>query len=194
MTITVEPLTGDALTQALPDLAQLRMTVFRAFPYLYDGDMEYEERYLASYRDNPRAVLVAARDGDRIVGASTGMPLVDHADAASLAHPDLPPAETIYYCAESVLLADYRGRGIGHLFFDIREAEARRMGFEYALFCGVVRPDDHPERPVDHRPLEGVWAKRGYQKLPGVTATFHWTDIGSDMETPHSLQAWMRRL
>ncbi len=189
----VERLTGDALQAALGDLAQLRIAVFRAFPYLYDGDLDYERHYLRSYTDNPRAVLVAARDGDRIVGAATGMPLADHADASQISGP-LPPVDRIFYCAESVLLPDYRGHGLGHAFFDLREAEARKQGFDFTLFCGVVRPEDHPMRPEGYRPLDAFWRKRGYEKAEGVTATFHWTDLGDTEESPHTLQAWIRRL
>ena len=39
--LRIERLSGDALLQYLPELARLRITVFRAFPYLYDGDMAY---------------------------------------------------------------------------------------------------------------------------------------------------------
>ena len=42
--IRVERLTGAALAAALPDVARLRIAVFRAYPYLYDGDAAYEER------------------------------------------------------------------------------------------------------------------------------------------------------
>jgi len=189
----VERLAGEQIDGALEDLARLRTEVFRAFPYLYDGDPANEHHYLRSYRENPNAVLVVARDGDRVVGAATGMPLADHGDAADLTGPT-PPAEQVFYCAESVLLPQYRGRGIGHQFFDLREAEARRQGFDYALFCAVVRPEDHPARPSDYRPLDRFWRKRGYAPLDGVEAVFHWTDLGMSSPTPHRLSAWMRRL
>ena len=42
MTIDVAPMTGAGLADVLPALAELRITVFRAFPYLYDGDAAYE--------------------------------------------------------------------------------------------------------------------------------------------------------
>ncbi len=189
----VERLTGDAVEEALDDLARLRVEVFRAFPYLYDGDAANEAQYMRSYRDNPHAVLVVARDGDRVVGAATAMPLADHGDAAGLSGP-VPPADQVFYCAESVLLPEYRGRGLGHAFFDQREAAGRDQGFTYALFCGVVRPTDHPMRPADYRPLDGFWRKRGYVPVAGATATFHWTDVGQTEKTPHTLQAWMRAL
>ena len=46
MTIRVAPLTGAAIIPALPALARLRITVFRDWPYLYDGAMTYEQGYL----------------------------------------------------------------------------------------------------------------------------------------------------
>jgi predicted GNAT superfamily acetyltransferase len=56
------------------DLARLRVTVFRDWPYLYDGDAAYERGYLARYARGD-SIVVAAFDGDRMVGAATGMPL-----------------------------------------------------------------------------------------------------------------------
>ncbi|WP_224815450.1 GNAT family N-acetyltransferase [Hasllibacter sp. MH4015] len=193
MSLGVEALTGPALDAALPDLARLRITVFRAFPYLYDGDAENEARYLASYRDTPRAVLIAARDGDRIVGAATGMPLSDHADAAQIEGAPFAPAD-VFYCAESVLLPDYRGRGLGHRFFDLREAHARALGFPLSAFCAVARAPDHPQRPADYRPLDPFWRKRGYAPVPGAQAHFDWTDVGDTAPTTKILNVWTRAL
>lgn len=191
--ITIEPLTGTALEAALPDLARLRIRVFRAFPYLYEGNLTHEAHYLRSYRDTPHAVLIAARDGDRIIGAATGMPLADHADAGQINNAPFA-AEDIFYCAESVLLPDYRGRGVGHAFFDHREAHARAHGFGHSAFCAVLRGETHPRRPADYRPLDPFWRRRGYAPVPGVTAEFSWTDVGEARDTPKTLQVWMKRL
>ena len=193
--ITVRPLTGAALDAALDDVARLRIAVFRAWPYLYDGDLDYERRYLKAYRQSARAVLVGAFDGADLVGAATGTPLADHADdfAAAFANSGLDMA-TVFYCAESVLLPGYRGRGIGHRFFDLREAHARALGFSQVAFCGVVRPATHPLRPNGYQPLDGFWRKRGYQPLPGVRATFHWKDVDHPFETAKELQFWLRSL
>jgi GNAT superfamily N-acetyltransferase len=191
----VRALTGAALDAALDDVARLRIAVFRAFPYLYDGDMDYERRYVASYRDSPGAILVGAFDGTRLVGAATGTPLADHAEAfaAPFAQTGLDIA-TIFYCAESVLLPEYRGRGIGHRFFDLREAHARSLGFTGAAFCAVIRPPDHPARPADYAPLDPFWRRRGYAPLPSVIAHFRWRDVGEAEETEKPLQFWFRRL
>ena len=191
----VERLTGAALDAALDDVARLRIAVFRDWPYLYDGDPAYERRYLESYRQSPRAVVVGAFDGARLVGAATGTPMTDHAEEFAAAFAGRPePLSEIFYCAESVLLPGYRGQGIGHRFFDEREAHARETGHRHAAFCGVIRPADHPARPMDARSLEPFWRGRGYAPLPGVIARFRWKDLGEAEESEKSLQFWMRAL
>ena len=193
--IRVERLTGEDLAAALDDVARLRIEVFRAWPYLYDGDEAYERHYLQTYRESENAILVAAFDGDRLVGASTGTPMEDHAEdfAAAFDGQDID-LKDIFYCAESVLLPGYRGRGIGHAFFDAREAHARAMGRRYVAFCGVVRPADHPLKPEQYQPLDPFWRKRGYAPVKGAVAQFRWKDIDQPEETEHPLQFWMRAL
>jgi GNAT superfamily N-acetyltransferase len=178
----------------LPDVAALRIEVFRDWPYLYDGDLAYEETYLQAYQ-SPSALIVGAYDGARLVGASTAAPLSEHADdfAAAFDGTNLN-IEEIYYCAESVLLPQYRGQGVGHRFFDLREAQARDLGYAKCCFCAVIRPKDHPARPVGYRPLDDFWRARGYAPLDGVVAEFHWKDLGDAEQTAKPLQFWMRDL
>lgn len=194
MSLDVRPLTGAALDAALDDVAALRIAVFRAFPYLYDGDLDYERRYLATYRDSPGAILVGAFDGARLVGAATGTPMEDHAEFARPFTGTGIDLTRIFYCAESVLLPAYRGRGVGHAFFDHREAHARALGRTHAAFCAVIRPSEHPARPADYAPLDPFWRKRGYAPLPGVVARYSWKDIGAAEETAKPLQVWLREL
>ncbi|MCT2540265.1 GNAT family N-acetyltransferase [Sedimentimonas flavescens] len=191
----VRVLTGAALDAALDDVARLRIAVFRDWPYLYDGSLDYERGYLESYRASAAAVVVGAFDGARLVGAATGTPLEDHAEgfAAPFAQTGLA-LNQVFYCAESVLLPDYRGQGLGHAFFDAREAHARGLGRSHSVFCSVIRSPDHPLRPADYRPLDSFWRKRGYAPLPGVVARFKWRDLGEAESTEKPLQFWGREL
>lgn len=195
MSPSVEVLTGPALQAALDDLARLRIAVFAAFPYLYDGDEAYERRYLAEFTAAPDAILVAAREGSRIVGAATASPLTAQDDYihAPFAARGIDPGD-VFYFGESVLLPEYRGQGIGHAFFDAREAAARDWGARLAGFCAVVRADNHPARPAGYVPLDAFWTRRGYAPVPGLTATFPWKEHGTDGESDHPMQYWMRDL
>lgn len=194
MSLDFETLTGERVSEVLDDLARLRTEVFRDWPYLYDGDPANEAEYLRSYQGTPGAILVAARDGARMVGCATGMPLAHHEDAR-----DVPleavgvRMEEVFYCAESVLLSDYRGQGAGHVFFDRREDHARELGYGTAMFCGVERPDDHPARPAEARSLAPFWEGRGYRSHDAFV-TMSWTDRGEDAPSEKRLRVWTKRL
>lgn len=196
MTLRVENLTGAAVGAAIPELARLRVAVFRDWPYLYDGTINYETAYLRRFAASKDSIVVAAFDGDAIVGVATGAPLSDHAEAFASAFIERGlDIDRIFYCGESVLLSDYRGHGLGHAFFDGREAHARALGrFTHITFCGVVRPDDHTLKPRDYRPLDAFWMKRGYARAEGLTTKFAWKDVDQPAETEKLMQFWMKAL
>ncbi|MFY8047411.1 GNAT family N-acetyltransferase [Novosphingobium sp. B1] len=194
MSVSVRPLTGGEIAAALDDLARLRINVFAAYPYLYDGDAAYEAQYIAEYAAAPGAVLVAAFDGARIVGAATAAPMM-HQKAEFRAPFETRGIDTarLFYFGESVLLPAYRGQGIGHAFFDQREAQAKACGANAACFAAVVREDDHPARPADYTPLDAFWARRGYAVVPGLTTHLSWKEHGDEAEKVNMMQYWMRQ-
>lgn len=194
--LRVQPCHGKAIEPYLMDLAQLRIEVFREFPYLYDGDLDYEHRYLQRYADSPQSLVVIAFDGSRVVGVSTGMPLEHEIDAfrKPFEQHKYNPAE-IFYFGESVLRKSYRGRGIGVTFFQAREAYARDLGrFRYTAFCAVDRPEDHPRRPEHYTPLDRFWQKRGYARHPQLHTTFSWKELDEAEESPKKLTFWIKAL
>ncbi|MEO1776806.1 MAG: GNAT family N-acetyltransferase [Pseudomonadota bacterium] len=195
MSLTVRDLAPQEVPAHLEAIAGLRIAVFRDWPYLYDGDLAYEQRYLRPYAESADALVVAAFEGQTLVGCATATPMEDHADefAAALAGAGLAAPE-VYYCAESVLLPAYRGRGLGHAFFDYREAKARALGRRWSCFCAVIRPADHPMRPADYRPLDPFWRKRGYARVEGAETRFAWRDIGAAVETEKPMSLWLKRL
>jgi GNAT superfamily N-acetyltransferase len=193
--VSVRVLQGAELEAALDDVAALRIAVFRDWPYLYDGTLEYERQYLATYRDSPGALLVGAVHDGRLIGASTSTPMEDHAEAFAAPLRQIGVRVTsILYGAESVLLPLYRGIGLGHRFIDLREAHARALGRTHVAFCSVKRPEAHPLRPATFRTNDAFWRGRGYLALEGVEARFSWRDLGDTAETEKTLQFWMRAL
>ena len=191
----ISALTGSDLGAALPQLAALRIEVFRDYPYLYDGSLDYEQSYLQALIHSRDSIIVAAKDGGKIAGCATGSALERHHEefATPFREHGFIPTD-IFYCSESVLLPSYRGRGLGHTFFDRRETHAKARGYRYSAFCGVIRPNNHPLKPATYSPLDAFWKKRGYRKAEGITAMFRWKDIDQPHETQHPMQFWMREL
>ena len=187
---------GRDVKEDLETAAELRIAVFREFPYLYEGDRVAELGYLAAYVDVPAAIFVIAEVGGRAVGVSTGLPLADADEAfrAPFMAAGLEPAKW-FYCGESVLEVAWRGRGAGHRFFDLREAHARALGFRQVCFCAVERASDHPLRPVGYRGNEAFWSKRGYRRRPELRASFAWRQVDSGgLEVVNELVFWCRDL
>lgn len=187
---------GADVGEHLDAVARLRIEVFRDWPYLYQGDdPDYERRYLQAYARSPGSVFVLAiSDQGQVVGASTGIPLAD--DDAAFREPFVAcgmDPEQVFYCGESVLLPAWRGQGIGHRFFDEREAHARRLGKRWSAFCAIERAAEDPRRPADYRPNDTFWRKRGYQPQAGMRCHLDWNEVDQG-RCRHTLRFWLREL
>lgn len=179
-------------------LAKLRIEIFRDFPYLYDGSLEYEANYLQNYQHKD-AIVVAIYDESLpdipLIGAATGSPMDLY--ASEFATPFIAQGydiNEIFYCGESVLKKAYRGQGVGHVFFDEREKKAKQLNKKWICFCSVIRQNDHPLKPNNYQPLDEFWHKRGYNRFDGMTAKFTWKDIDDKESTEKTLQFWIKRL
>jgi GNAT superfamily N-acetyltransferase len=194
-TLTLRSYTGAAIREAFMPLATLRITVFREFPYLYQGSVAYETVYLDTYAQSEQALLFAVFDGDTMVGATTCLPLVD--ETAAVQEPFRRAGyvlDEIFYFGESLLLPAYRGLGLGHRFFDEREAHVARSGtYAMTCFCAVQRPTDHPLQPPNHRPLDAFWHSRGYHRDSSLQSIFFWPDLGETTDTGKPMVYWVRR-
>ena len=195
MSLRVEALRGEDLQRHIDDVARLRIEVFRDYPYLYDGDPDYERTYLSSLSGSAGGFIAGAFDGATLVGAATGAPLADQMPGITkpfLDHGD--DISDIFYFGESVLRRSHRGQGIGARFFELREAQALRLGLKVAVFCAVVRDHDHPLRPAGHVPLDLFWRNRGYRMLPDYCCMMSWREVGDEHESEKPMQFWHRRL
>lgn len=196
MPLDIRLLSGDALRPFIDDLARLRITVFREYPYLYDGSPEYEAGYLHSHVRSAWSLCVLVIDEGRVVGASTGLPLQDEAEAFQ--QPFLAQGwnpQRIFYFGESVVLPEYRGADLDLRFFEERERFARGLDrFDWCAFCALRRSPEHPAKPASYRTPDAFWLQRGFTPQPGLHADYRWRDLGEPSETVKSMVFWLKEL
>jgi GNAT superfamily N-acetyltransferase len=187
---------GREIESVFDDLAALRIAVFRDYPYLYEGTVDYEKQYLTTYAASERAFLFAVYDGAKMVGATTCIPLADETTEVRkpFENSEFSVGE-VFYFGESILLSQYRGMGLGHRFFDEREAHARSFGtFKFTCFCSVDRGENHIAKPKNYRPNDIFWLKRGYAKDTSLQSQMEWPDIGESESSSKTMTFWIRRL
>ena len=77
--IRLETLAGAAIMAVVPDLARLRVAVFRDWPYLYDGDDAYQAESVA----RPRSNRLGTEYGETTQSSVAGRVSVDQSVTAS---------------------------------------------------------------------------------------------------------------
>ena len=177
----------------IDEIGNLRIKVFREFPYLYDGNLTYERKYLEVYARSARSLVVLLKADDEIVGATTALPMTD--EIPEFQAPFLKAGydlNDIYYFGESIILRGYRGSGAGKQFFKLREKQADKFGYRYRCFCAVDRSPDHPARPKNYRGLDKFWQRMGFQKRDDLRCQLPWKEPGHAEETMKSLTFWVR--
>jgi GNAT superfamily N-acetyltransferase len=195
-TFTFKRVTGADIAPYVDDLARLRIEVFREFPYLYDGDEDYERKYLQTYVKSARSLAVLVYDGAQLIGASTGLPMAD--ETPEFQRPFVASGYDVgkvFYCGESVLRRAYRGRGIYKHLFQAREQHASELsGIELCTFCGVRRAPDHPLCPADYTSLNAVWRRFGYTEHAELQTQYVWKDVDASEPTSKTMRFWIKPL
>jgi len=188
-------LKGNAILPYISDLAKLRIKIFKDYPYLYEGNLEYEMNYLKTYISFADSIMILIIDREHIVGASTAIPL--EFETVEFKKPFLDHGmkiQDIFYLGESVLLPNYRGKNIYRHFFNERESTAIEYGCCITAFCGVERSPDDSRRPNNYVPLDKVWEHFGYEKHPELCAFYEWKEIGEATISKKPLVFWLKNL
>jgi hypothetical protein len=194
--IHIRSFTGSGLKPHIHSIAKLRMEVLKDYPYLKEPNLDLETEFLRNIAACKESIGVLIFDNTTLVGASLGCPLSiedalfhrpfkeRHLDVASY-----------FFFGDSTLLEQYRGRGIGHHFFDAREAHvAHFKQFKHICFCVPDVSLSDPKRPKDYIPLIDFWRKRGYIHHPEMKSVLSWKNIDETHPTEKQMSFWIKNL
>lgn len=194
--LTLKTFTGHAIKPYLSSLARLSTEVFREYPYLCDTHPEIEIDHLKKYSLSEESIAVILFEGSTVVGAATGIPLSKEEEALQkpFKQHDLDPKK-YYHFGEALLLKAYRGRGVGHHFYELREDHARKLSvYEQACFYMIDRIEEDPLKPSDYYPLDDFWRKRGFVHHKELKTLQKWKSHHEEVESEKECSFWIKKL
>lgn len=193
MNLEIKLVYGHEISDYINQIARLRIKVFREFPYLYEGDLEYEKKYLARYVNARHSLCILVFDKAELVGMSSCLPFIEEEDDIKKPYLDAGiDIQNSFYFGESILDAKYRGNGLGKDFFKLREEYALKVYPDLirCAFCAVQREADHPLKPPDYRELRQFWHSQGYLLNKSLVLSYKWKDINKKFEDAKTLIFW----
>jgi ribosomal protein S18 acetylase RimI-like enzyme len=181
---------GEEVLPCLDEVAALRIEIFREWPYLYEGDIKTEKNYLKVYVDTKDSVLVLAKDHEKIVGVVMGLPVADSMKQIQKEYQRQNVSmDGIFYLADAIIFAPYRGQGIGTRMLQTFENSVLEMQkYGQISCCEIVRDQNHPLKPKEYQSLDAFWDHLGFLVSPGWQTSFDYLDIGNTEETPHPMR------
>ena len=193
MTMESKILHGGDVRPYLEDIAQMRISMFREFPYLYAGYIEYEREYLENYFKSDTSTILLVFDEGEVVAFSSSILLADELDEIKRPFLDRNlPVEEYLYIGEMMIKPEYRGKGLLRKFFESQESYAKQNGYQHAVFMTVKRDKNHPARPIEYKEIDPIWRHFGYERMQGIFIAMPWQRVDTGKEEMNYLDVWYK--
>ncbi len=193
--IHIKALTGSQAREYLDDIIRIRFTLFKEYPYLYEGTLAYERDYLETYLCSDNAAILLAFADNKLVGFSNSLPLSQ--EVVDIKAPFINRGLNInnyLYIGEVMIYTEYRGKGLARKFLEFHESKARKEGYSHTVFMTVERPDDHPSKPHTYQSLDSMWQHFGYVRISDLLIHFVWKQIDTSTDVDNVLAIWQKNI
>ncbi|MBS0647776.1 MAG: GNAT family N-acetyltransferase [Verrucomicrobia bacterium] len=185
--VSLQVLKGAEIQPYINIIAELRLLIFREYPYLYEGNFQDERNYLKMYYQSEKSFVILALDGKKIIGTATGVSF-DRTppEFRKTFSKNKIPIEGIFYSGELILLKEYRNKGIGSRLYEELEKLIRGKYKKIAI-CELTKTKKDPKRPKDYVPSDIFWSKKGFIRYRQLTMYTPWKEIGGRKKIRHTL-------
>ena len=180
----------------IKDIANLRIEIFKEFPYLYAGTIENELPYLDRYISNENGHIILIKNiENNIVGFSSSIPLEDEDE--SMLQPylenNLNPKDFLY-CGEAIMYKEYRGGGSLKTLLDYHIKIAKKLNKKYLTMMTIDRADNHPSKPENFYSVDNMLEKYEYKKMQNAKIKYSWKSSLNNHESENSLSIWYKEI
>lgn len=177
-------------------VTSMRMSIFREYPYFYAGDLKTEAEYVEIYTKSPRSIFVLAKEGKKVIGLVTGIPLQDmDEDLTAPIKKAVLDLQPIYYLGEILLLKEFRGKGIGYQMYKAFEKTVR--GQHCYTMIAIIRIDEkqnHAKKPKDYKSLQEFWTRLGFVEDLNLSLKVPYQEIDHADKTSHTFYYSLKKI
>ena len=182
--------------------SEMRIRLFKEFPYLYQGSMDYEREYMKAYAKDPKSTIAIASCDKNIIGVSTGIPLVSESSivdgSAQLITQAGEAPEDYYYYGEILIEPEHRGNKISSKLYSAQNELVKKWGYKKVCILTVVRQKNHPLKPKEYQSLDSMWTHFNYNRfIPPILVTYDWNTFQCSGEVrmqSNELEMWHKTL
>lgn len=193
--LTLRVLQGRDAQPYCEKIASLRITMFKEYPYLYEGILEEETEYLEMYFRSFESLLFLVFDQEALVAFASALPLDQSIQELNtpLLEQKIHPRDCLYI-GELMITSPYRGRGILRYFLDSYEKFAIRKGYSHLIFMTIKRTLSHKMCPENYRNPDPIWQHFGYERLPHKPLILTWKQIDTRQQEKNELDLWGKNI
>ena len=191
-------LKGLEIEKYLDDVIKLRIAVFREYPYLYDGNIEYEKEYFKDFIKDQTARVILVKDSGKVVAVATSIAL-SNAHLCDDTHKPFVgkgyDVDRFYYYGEIMIDKAYRNKGISKQIYRLRQKEAVSLGFDMLCFATIIKDTDNV--PVDYFDPSQMWRSMGFVEHLDMQVECEWPKIqndGSTKDQTSKLNFWIKKI
>jgi GNAT superfamily N-acetyltransferase len=194
--VQIQVFIGQEIQPYIDQVASLRVSIFREYPYLSEGNLQSEKSYLEMYSHAQNGIFLLAVEGEKVVGVLTGISLVEAATLLQNVFLKRKiPVDPFFYLGDIMVVKEYRNKGVGRRLYERLEKHVReRTSYRQIFFSEIHRSESDPRRPKDYTSADQFWEKLGFVKHPELVTYFPWKEVGGSHETPHTMITWIKIL
>lgn len=190
--LTLKIFSGPEAKKYINEIAHMRISIFKEFPYLYEGSIEYERGYLETYFQSQESVISLLFEKENVVGYASAIPLEQEFAEIQKSFIDAGLNVKEYlYVGELMLQKPQQGLGFFNHWKNFGMQLAKDRGFKYWTGMTVDRPENHPLKPAGYIPLDTLWKRCGAIKDERLKATIPWKQIDTQKEEVNTLSFWI---
>lgn len=191
--------TGESLENLRSFVVNLRITIFKEYPYLYEGNVKEENAYFDWFSKLPNTAIAVAYLDAKPIGFTSGTSFVDFDEhfqgSVDIFTKAKLEAKNYYYFPEILILPEHDNDLINYRLFEALENHAKKLNYKSGCFV-TEEHESHPLKPQDYKPLDYLWHLLDYTKS-ALIINFSWSTIQADKSSKdkkHALIYWLKKL